>query len=189
MGGEFRGHGNMYMYGWISLLFIWNYHNMVNWLYANTKQKVKKKLTGMEAPRPAVTVTASGGHRASTSLPTFPSILLFLANPVSWAHLTNSKSTTLITETPSVSTQERWKRRSTERYDTSVHKCSAAWLPTARRQKGPKCHQQVRGANVCPLTRWRTTPPWEEVKCCLLPWMTLEMCWVTDTHAGWSPLQ
>ena len=61
----------------------------------------------MEAPIPAVTVTASGGHRASTSLPTFPSILLFLANPVSWAHLTDSKSTTLVTETPSVSTQER----------------------------------------------------------------------------------
>ena len=38
------------------------------------KKLKKKKLTGLEAPMPAVMVTASGVHRVSTSLPTFPSI-------------------------------------------------------------------------------------------------------------------
>ena len=27
----------MYMYGWFSLLFPWNYHNIVNWLHPKTK--------------------------------------------------------------------------------------------------------------------------------------------------------
>ena len=27
------------MYGWVPLLSIWNYHNIVNWLYSNTKLK------------------------------------------------------------------------------------------------------------------------------------------------------
>ena len=29
--------GYMYMYGWVPLLFTWNYHNIVHWLYSNTK--------------------------------------------------------------------------------------------------------------------------------------------------------
>ena len=29
--------GYMYMYGWVPSLFIWNYHNIVNQLYSNTK--------------------------------------------------------------------------------------------------------------------------------------------------------
>ena len=29
--------GHMYTYGWVALLFTWNYHNIVNWLYSNTK--------------------------------------------------------------------------------------------------------------------------------------------------------
>jgi len=29
--------GNMYMYGWVPSLFTWNYHNIVNHLYPNTK--------------------------------------------------------------------------------------------------------------------------------------------------------
>ena len=34
MGEEFEGeNGYMYMYGWVPLLFFWNYHNIVNWLY------------------------------------------------------------------------------------------------------------------------------------------------------------
>ena len=31
------------MYGWVSLLFTWNHHKIVNWLYSNTKQKVQKQ--------------------------------------------------------------------------------------------------------------------------------------------------
>ena len=31
--------GCLYMHGWVSSLFIWNYHNMVNWLYPNIKLK------------------------------------------------------------------------------------------------------------------------------------------------------
>ena len=30
------------MYGWVSLLFTWNHHKIVNWLYSNTKQKSSK---------------------------------------------------------------------------------------------------------------------------------------------------
>ena len=45
--------GSMYMYGWVSLLFTWNYHNIVNRLYRNTKWKVWKKKwveLGLEGP-------------------------------------------------------------------------------------------------------------------------------------------
>ena len=31
----------IYMYGWIPSLFNWNYHNIVNQLYPNTKKKFK----------------------------------------------------------------------------------------------------------------------------------------------------
>ena len=30
--GSLRENGYMYMYGWVSSLFAWNYHNDVNWL-------------------------------------------------------------------------------------------------------------------------------------------------------------
>ena len=29
----------MYMYGWLSSLFTWNYHNIINWLDSTTKKK------------------------------------------------------------------------------------------------------------------------------------------------------
>ena len=32
----------MYVYGWVPLLSTWNYHNIVNWLYPNTKLKSLK---------------------------------------------------------------------------------------------------------------------------------------------------
>ena len=31
------------MYSWITLLYTWNYHNIVNQLYFNIKEKIKKK--------------------------------------------------------------------------------------------------------------------------------------------------
>ena len=43
--GSLGENGYMYIYGWVLLLFTWNYHNIVNWLYPNTKLKVKKKKT------------------------------------------------------------------------------------------------------------------------------------------------
>ena len=39
----FWGRMDIYMYGWVPSLFTWNYHNIVNRLYPDTKQKVKKK--------------------------------------------------------------------------------------------------------------------------------------------------
>ena len=39
MKGEFGGEW-IYEYVWLSLLFTWNYHNIVNWLYPSTKLKV-----------------------------------------------------------------------------------------------------------------------------------------------------
>ena len=36
MGGEFSGEW-MHVYGWLPFLFTWNYHNIVNQLYANVK--------------------------------------------------------------------------------------------------------------------------------------------------------
>ena len=35
--GSLGENAYMYMYDWVSLLFNWNYHNIVNWLYPNTK--------------------------------------------------------------------------------------------------------------------------------------------------------
>ena len=37
-----RENGYIYMYAWVPLLSTWNYQNIVNWLYSNAKQKVKK---------------------------------------------------------------------------------------------------------------------------------------------------
>ena len=37
IGGVFVESGYAYMYFWTSSLFTWNYHNIVNWLYANIK--------------------------------------------------------------------------------------------------------------------------------------------------------
>lgn len=47
MGQEFVDNGNMYIYGWIPSLFTWHYHNTVNQLYPNAKQKVQKKKKAM----------------------------------------------------------------------------------------------------------------------------------------------
>ena len=33
----------MYIYGWVALLWTWNYDNIVYQLYSNAKLKVKKK--------------------------------------------------------------------------------------------------------------------------------------------------
>ena len=35
--GSLGKNGYRYMYGWISSLFTWNYHNIVNWLCTNRK--------------------------------------------------------------------------------------------------------------------------------------------------------
>ena len=35
----------MYMYGWAPSIFTWNYHNIVNLLYPNTKLKLKEKIS------------------------------------------------------------------------------------------------------------------------------------------------
>ena len=37
MGGSLGENGYMYVYDWAPWLFTWNYHNIVNWLYSNTK--------------------------------------------------------------------------------------------------------------------------------------------------------
>ena len=44
MWGEFRKNAYMNMYGWVPSVVTWNYPNMVNWLYSNTKEKIKKKV-------------------------------------------------------------------------------------------------------------------------------------------------
>ena len=31
------------MYGWVPLVSTWNYHNIVNGLYSNTKEKAQKR--------------------------------------------------------------------------------------------------------------------------------------------------
>ena len=41
--GSLGENGYMCIHGWVPLLFTWNYHNVVNWLYANTKLTVKKR--------------------------------------------------------------------------------------------------------------------------------------------------
>ena len=35
--------GYMYVYDWVPVLFTWNWHNIVNQLYPQTKEKVFKK--------------------------------------------------------------------------------------------------------------------------------------------------
>ena len=41
--GSLAENGYMYTYGWVPLLFTWNYCNIVSRLYPNTKLKVKRK--------------------------------------------------------------------------------------------------------------------------------------------------
>ena len=41
MGGGLEENGYMYVYDKVPLLFMWNYHNIVNQLYPNTKQILK----------------------------------------------------------------------------------------------------------------------------------------------------
>ena len=41
--GSLGENGYMYMYDWVSLLFTWNYHNIVNWLSFQYKIKSFKK--------------------------------------------------------------------------------------------------------------------------------------------------
>ena len=43
--GSLGENGYTYMYGWVPLLSIWNYYNIVNQLYSNIKWKVKNKQT------------------------------------------------------------------------------------------------------------------------------------------------
>ena len=40
--GNLGENGYMYMYGWTPVLFTRNCHNIINWLYPNTKQNIKK---------------------------------------------------------------------------------------------------------------------------------------------------
>ena len=41
--GSLGENGHMYVCGWVPLLFTWNHHNIVNWLYPNTKSKLLTK--------------------------------------------------------------------------------------------------------------------------------------------------
>ena len=45
-----------FMYAWVPSLFTWNYHNIINWLYLNTKKKVKTKNSGHNSPIPTVPI-------------------------------------------------------------------------------------------------------------------------------------
>ena len=40
-GGSLGENGYMNIYGQVPLLSTWDYHNIVNWLYPNTKKKKK----------------------------------------------------------------------------------------------------------------------------------------------------
>ena len=48
----FGENGYMYMYGWVPSLFTWNYHNIVNQVYSNMKQKIKEKILTSPSPPP-----------------------------------------------------------------------------------------------------------------------------------------
>ena len=41
--GVLGENGCMYVYGWVPSLFTWDYHNIVNQVYSDTKEKVQKK--------------------------------------------------------------------------------------------------------------------------------------------------
>ena len=42
--GSFGENGYVYMYGWVPLLSIWNYHSVVNWLYSYAAAAAAKSL-------------------------------------------------------------------------------------------------------------------------------------------------
>ena len=44
--GSLGENGYMYMYGWVSLLSTWNYHNTVNPLWYKIKSQKEKKKNG-----------------------------------------------------------------------------------------------------------------------------------------------
>ena len=52
--GSLGENGYMYVYGWVPSLFTWTYHNIVNWLYPNTKMflALLKKKKGNEVGLP-----------------------------------------------------------------------------------------------------------------------------------------
>ena len=62
MGGEFGRNGYMYMYGWVPLLLTWNYHNIVNWLYSNTKFEQSQ---GDSEGQGSLAYCGSWGHKES----------------------------------------------------------------------------------------------------------------------------
>ena len=43
----------IYLYDWVPFLFTWSYHNIVNWLYPNTKLKVQNKKKNKNSKIPA----------------------------------------------------------------------------------------------------------------------------------------
>ena len=69
--GSYRENGYMYMCGWVPLLSTWSYHNIVNWLYSNTKLKVFLKSSPSSPvpgkPPPHLT------YSLATPYPSFPS--------------------------------------------------------------------------------------------------------------------
>ena len=62
MGGEFGRNGYMYMYGLVPLLLTWNYHNIVNWLYSNTKFEQSQ---GDSEGQGSLAYCGSWGHKES----------------------------------------------------------------------------------------------------------------------------
>ena len=70
--GVLGENGCMRLHGWAPLLSTWNYHNIVNWLYSNTKWKVKKR---MKPQLPSLGFKAlpwSGGYSLPHTFPLAP---------------------------------------------------------------------------------------------------------------------
>ena len=58
--GNLGENGYIYVYGWILLLFTWNYHNIVNQLNPNIKFKKKKRLSLQVLTGPNVSLCGQG---------------------------------------------------------------------------------------------------------------------------------
>ena len=73
--------GYIYRYGWVSLFSAWNYHNIVNGIYSNIKEKVKKVKQNLlppgifgHLPDPDLPTNMPQGHYISSTVLVMPTI-------------------------------------------------------------------------------------------------------------------
>ena len=89
MGGRLGENWYMYMYGWVPLLFTWNYCNIVNWLFSSVSQSCLTLCNSMNCSMPGLPVhyqlpesTQTHVHQVSDAIQPSHPLLSFLLLPL-----------------------------------------------------------------------------------------------------------